>query len=481
MQKEAGKRALASALKLTEGISFSYLGLAFNKVWVVLAFPSFAQALHALSGTAPLLPPQTFYDLFFIVTAFAIAFVSLKASPHALRHAVLPVSAVASCASSLLLLAAPWAGALGQGVLAASIALGGVGVMGMAALWADFYATFRPIRAALLGAGAVLVMSLVCYATADSVLPRTGVLMLACAALSCFCYVISCRKASGDMTRDALKPCKVVFPWKAAAFIGAYSFAYGLSETMASGTELQPLLRALPALVIVAIALLDARHFNIKVLYNIAFPLMICGLLLVAVVPGVPAGASPALLEISYSTMSIMVMLIACSIAYGLGTSASFLFCILVAVQFVTRGAGSILRGWAATLPGADSLAPALTVLAVVLIVVASIAMLSEKTIFSHWGAVRIDQDDPLALPADVQLRMENLSAASGLTQREQEVLRLMALGRTNSQIAAEMYVAQGTAKAHIQHIYQKLDVHTRKELLGLLGAEPAAGAKKEK
>jgi LuxR family maltose regulon positive regulatory protein len=50
------------------------------------------------------------------------------------------------------------------------------------------------------------------------------------------------------------------------------------------------------------------------------------------------------------------------------------------------------------------------------------------------------------------------------LSQRELEVLHLMALGRTNPEIAQELFVAPGTVKAHTSSIYRKLDVASRTE-----------------
>ena len=61
------------------------------------------------------------------------------------------------------------------------------------------------------------------------------------------------------------------------------------------------------------------------------------------------------------------------------------------------------------------------------------------------------------------------------LSQREMEVLHLMALGRTNQEIAQQLVVAIGTIKAHAASIYRKLDVANRTEavaharLLGIL------------
>jgi LuxR family maltose regulon positive regulatory protein len=50
------------------------------------------------------------------------------------------------------------------------------------------------------------------------------------------------------------------------------------------------------------------------------------------------------------------------------------------------------------------------------------------------------------------------------LSERELEVLALIALGRTNPQIARQLVVAPGTVKAHASHIYRKLDVTNRTE-----------------
>jgi DNA-binding NarL/FixJ family response regulator len=48
------------------------------------------------------------------------------------------------------------------------------------------------------------------------------------------------------------------------------------------------------------------------------------------------------------------------------------------------------------------------------------------------------------------------------LTEREQEVLRMVARGATNSEIAAELYLAETTVKTHIGNIFMKLGVRDR-------------------
>ncbi len=53
-------------------------------------------------------------------------------------------------------------------------------------------------------------------------------------------------------------------------------------------------------------------------------------------------------------------------------------------------------------------------------------------------------------------------SMVDSLTEREQEVLRLLSEGISNKEIASKMVVAPSTVKQHLKSIYSKLDVHNR-------------------
>jgi DNA-binding CsgD family transcriptional regulator len=51
-----------------------------------------------------------------------------------------------------------------------------------------------------------------------------------------------------------------------------------------------------------------------------------------------------------------------------------------------------------------------------------------------------------------------------GLTGREAEVLRLVASGRTNREIADELYISAKTASVHVSNILRKVGATTRGE-----------------
>jgi DNA-binding NarL/FixJ family response regulator len=62
------------------------------------------------------------------------------------------------------------------------------------------------------------------------------------------------------------------------------------------------------------------------------------------------------------------------------------------------------------------------------------------------------------------QARASAHAATHGLADWEVEVLRLVGVGRTNSQIARDLFISPKTASAHVSHILVKLDVGSRSQ-----------------
>jgi two-component system response regulator NreC len=72
-------------------------------------------------------------------------------------------------------------------------------------------------------------------------------------------------------------------------------------------------------------------------------------------------------------------------------------------------------------------------------------------------GAALLSPDAPAARPA---------GPGGELSEREAEVLTLIANGLTNAEIANQLYVSVRTVETHRAHIHQKLNVRTRAELV---------------
>ncbi len=61
--------------------------------------------------------------------------------------------------------------------------------------------------------------------------------------------------------------------------------------------------------------------------------------------------------------------------------------------------------------------------------------------------------------------------ADSPLTARQQEVVALVARGCSNEQIAQELVISPATARAHVEHVLQRLDLHSRAQIATWAGA----------
>jgi len=71
---------------------------------------------------------------------------------------------------------------------------------------------------------------------------------------------------------------------------------------------------------------------------------------------------------------------------------------------------------------------------------------------------------EPVLSPSVAGRLMGNVRkpAAGGLSQRELDVLRLVAGGATNREVARKLFISEATVKTHLLHLYDKLGVRDR-------------------
>ena len=101
---------------------------------------------------------------------------------------------------------------------------------------------------------------------------------------------------------------------------------------------------------------------------------------------------------------------------------------------------------------------------------------------FDRAAGLLIGADDYLTKPVDPDELLARIRryatpdelvagrtvAASVLTKREEEVLRLLAQGLDQSEIALQFVISEKTVATHIQHILEKLGVHSRAQAVAL-------------
>ena len=64
----------------------------------------------------------------------------------------------------------------------------------------------------------------------------------------------------------------------------------------------------------------------------------------------------------------------------------------------------------------------------------------------------------------------------AGLSGREREVADLVSLGRTNKEIAAELFLSEKTVESHMSRLFGKLGVRSRAEVAEAVGRERSDG-----
>ena len=82
------------------------------------------------------------------------------------------------------------------------------------------------------------------------------------------------------------------------------------------------------------------------------------------------------------------------------------------------------------------------------------------------WNA---EEQTPVEAQDALSMRCTTLAHACLLTPCERDVLELLARGRSARYVAEELGVSFNTVRTHIRHVYEKLGIHSRQDLIDLV------------
>ena len=100
-----------------------------------------------------------------------------------------------------------------------------------------------------------------------------------------------------------------------------------------------------------------------------------------------------------------------------------------------------------------------------VLIFLMVVASSSLVAIYFHFNTRKISSLSS-QIKEHAKITSEGMDALlNGLTERQREVYDLIISGKTNKEIMTELFIEQSTLKSHINQIYKKLDIKSRREL----------------
>lgn len=79
-------------------------------------------------------------------------------------------------------------------------------------------------------------------------------------------------------------------------------------------------------------------------------------------------------------------------------------------------------------------------------------------------GTIRAVHRGSTEVPARIAGRLAERAQRQSLSPREQEVLHLLVLGRSNKEIGAQLFISEETVKSHLKTLFAKLRVRDRTE-----------------
>jgi DNA-binding CsgD family transcriptional regulator len=269
------------------------------------------------------------------------------------------------------------------------------------------------------------------------------------------------------------------FPWKPVLLMAIYGLAFGLKEVGLYGSGFGPhssFGTLITSAVVCVAVLIQGHRFDFAWIYRVGLPLMVGALLLIPSFGWAGEFIGDFCVSASYAAFSILTMLILSNMSYRYGISAIWLFGLERGIRAFFVYLGRLINQHmdALAFTGIDP-EVLIFVFTVILIVGLTAVLISEKELSSRWGVNFLGSSDNLADEIIIKkqalaTRCNEISREHQLTQREEEVLLLLAQGKSISTIERELFIANGTAKAHVRHIYQKLDIHSRDELFDLFG-----------
>ena len=329
-------------------------------------------------------------------------------------------------------------------------------------LWARFSGTFdlrRVYLFVLLSSG----LSLIVYFVV-TLLPAA--LMLPAGALLFFASVAFCRQClaarepideefSAPVFKGALSVLwRPVLGTSILAFMSGLMLQLSMSEAIPLGT-FQFTALITQAAVIAALllpALLVKSQPGLGSVYRMALPL------------------SNACAQLGTLVAGIILWCMVAHTVHDTKLPAALLFsCTLVCTNAAQMAGALVGMLNAHTLGQGDIALTAVALVAIYLLAMVSLFLFKDKTLcgfdaVAEEGAPTAEQQGDA-----LEARCAHVAEAHGLTPRESEILVHLGQGRTARAISEKLVVSENTVKYHIKSIYQKLDVHSRDEVIDLI------------
>ncbi|MEC4273761.1 helix-turn-helix transcriptional regulator [Adlercreutzia sp. R25] len=454
--------AVGQRAKNSFHVPLCFLGMGVYRAWIELTYtnPPFPLPINSCFGA-------NVPDVLLAIVLLAAALLSKRLYPLHKKRLFVWTCALAMALATALKFWSAHDPSLTQVFSIPATALSTFGAAIIILLWCELFSCLSPYRVILyfsasLAVGWILVFFLGALASPQiDILASTLPFLSAACAYKSFTAIAPSSADTGVQTNRT-------FPWKIVFVMAAFTFAFSLFESSPSalGGPLSSAGMLAMALIVFVAAALFTDRIRIESLFRISMPLMAVGLLLASLLVQQSSELVSFFISASYAAFLIMIMAIMCDLTYRLSVNPLWLFGIERFIRFVTYALGANALS---LLDSHDVLGiPTQTILgiaAIALILCSTTLLFTDRNLLRDWsvplddGAGELDQ-------ARLVSCCNQIAREYKLSSREQEVFLLLVEGEDVAGIEKKLFIANGTAKSHIQHIYKKVGVHSKQELL---------------
>lgn len=270
------------------------------------------------------------------------------------------------------------------------------------------------------------------------------------------------------------------FPLKPALLIAIFAFTAGYARCFfdTSGSIRVDLLGgSLTALAMLAIVAFTEVKFNLKWFHWVGLPLAVMAVVLVghhSPVIGLLGGYCA---TIGFMFIQFFVCISLCTISFRHNINPLWLLAPVQALRFLGSFLGEVVGrleiGMVIHLGEFD-----VSEVLVIIICLTYATFLTSRETDQSWGIEPISNsahDLPATHRSSSELLKDECARMArryGLTLREEEVMFLLAQGQTQAKIEKELFISNATVKTHCRHVYSKLGISGKTELINLFKHE---------
>jgi DNA-binding CsgD family transcriptional regulator len=459
-----------------------YLGFTMNWMWMLILFRSPAFSFLLPSGT------NAFSDIwFFSLSANALMFlacliISRRINPLGRFGWLVFGSASVTTLGTVLITSCEYLTSYTQLLLITGAVLTGLGSAVLTLLWGENLGLAKTKQTLMCCIFATIVGSTLCILL-DTLIPTQiiRIIIVPFPLIGALLLKKSSQTAKSiPQTRRDKRP-PTLLPIRVSMISGFFGLSFGLVFMLAisfpSGDTFADKLLSLGALAFAGVAAFITTmvlKFDFrKLTYQLSLPLMALGFVLITI-PSVEM-IGPIVHNVGYEYFNIILWTLWAFFGTRDDVAPAWLFaCGLFFMQFgqlLGSCFGQILKTSNLALESSSML----SLLAVFGILLMALFFLGNRDFQMGFSLIKPGSD---TLPGEKGLRREVMICCTAignnhdLTSREIEVMALLAHGFNRPQISAKLFISDETVKTHIKHIYKKLEIHSRYDLVELVENE---------